>query len=140
MKRQSLRTSTLRTSTLLLLASCLTYGLMGCRNAEAQDTNNPLETSASAPDKEWYYGPTAEKAPQKTPGRQRAELRASQRLARLESMRWYGSSASRPTVSAIPFTSMYSPAWTRPSGRLSTWNTNRRPVVIVSPYFPAAYR
>ncbi len=120
MKRQSLP--------LLLLAVCLTGLSISSETALAQEAGNQPETSA--PSKEWYYGPTtAEKAPTKTLGRQKAELRAKQRLSRMETMRWYGFSPSRPTATGIPFTS----AWH------TSWHTSRRPVLIVSPYYYRTY-
>ncbi len=136
---------------LLLLASCLSSGLIFCNSARAQGANTRVsgadqpvsslgEESATTADKEWYYGPTTTKKEAKPLGRQKAELRARQRLARMESMRWYGFSASRPTAAGIPFTTMYSPAWTRPGGRPFAWYTSQRPIVIVSPYYPSYYR
>ena len=120
MKQQSLP--------LLLLAGCLVGLSISSETALAQEAGNQPETSA--PSKEWYYGPTTtEKAPTKTLGRQKAELRARQRLSRMETMRWYGFSPSRPTATGIPFT--------------SAWHTSRRPVLIVSPYrspYYPAYR
>jgi len=125
------------------MACCLTSSLDYTGSALAQEPDarsaTALENTNKNADKEWYYGPTSPEAP-KTLGRQKAELRAQQRLARMESMRWYGFSASRPTATGIPFTSMYSPAWTRPGGRPFAWYTSQRPVVVVSPYYPSYYR
>jgi len=150
MKRPSLRLFSV-----MLAAGCLTSGLVCCNSGQAQTADNSAagnqaadgpvdinlrEGSTNTLDKEWYYGRTANKAESKSLGRQKAELRARQRLARVESMRWYGFSASRPTATGIPFTSMYSPAWTRPGGRPFAWYTSQRPVVIVSPYYRSYYR
>lgn len=44
--------------------------------------------------------------------RQKAELRAEQRTRRIESMRWFGFSNSRPTASGDPFNGDYAPHWT----------------------------
>lgn len=44
--------------------------------------------------------------------RRNAEQRAAQRTARLNSMRWFGYSNSRPQASGVPFMSVYSPVWT----------------------------
>ena len=135
----------LRPMALLLTANCLTSGLICSVTAHAQEaieraTDTQAAGSSSSSDKEWYYGPTTKQAEPIALGRQKAELRARQRLARMESMRWYGFSASRPTATGIPFTSMYSPAWTRPGGRPFAWYTSQRPIVIVSPYYPSYYR
>jgi len=130
--------------TLLLLAQTFVAGsLISSPTTVAQEADNPTATSqetASTAEKDWYYGPTKLQPKTETPGRLRAQLRASQRLARLESMRWYGFSASRPTASGLPFTTMYAPAWTRPGGRPFAWYTSQRPVVVVSPYYPSYYR
>jgi len=133
----------------MLLASVLTGGLICCETTQAQEADTRAVgrqgegaaafTPKLASDKEWYYGPTSQQAEPKTLGRQRAEFRAQQRLARMESMRWYGFSASRPTAAGMPFTTMYSPAWTRSGGRLFTEYTRQRPVVIVSPCYPSWY-
>lgn len=44
--------------------------------------------------------------------RQRAIREADQRKDRLNAMRWYGYSNSRPMAAATPFTSSYGPRWT----------------------------
>jgi hypothetical protein len=43
--------------------------------------------------------------------RRKAEYKAGQRLARINSAKWYGYSNSRPEASSIPFMSDYSPGW-----------------------------
>ncbi len=126
----------MKRSLLLLLAG----GLICCSTVQAQEPTDPSAASPNTAKKEWYYGPTKHQPETKTLGRQKAELRARQRLARMESMRWYGFSASRPTAAGIPFTTMYAPAWTRPGGRPFAWYTSQRPTVVVSPYYPSYYR
>jgi hypothetical protein len=55
--------------------------------------------------------------------RQKAEARAEQRTRRIESMRWFGLSNSRPTVNADPFNGDYGPRWTSNSHYYpSRWN------------------
>lgn len=44
--------------------------------------------------------------------RQRAQREADLRKERLNAMRWYGYSNSRPYAAATPFTSSYGPRWT----------------------------
>lgn len=131
----------------LLLALPLAYGLISCPSfplsanaAQAQEADRPAVASPEAPntaEKEWYYGPSKHQPETKSLRHQKAELRARHRIARIESMRWYGFSASRPTAAGIPFTTMYSPAWTRPGNRPFAWYTSQRPVVVVSPYSPS---
>jgi hypothetical protein len=82
---------------------------------------------------EWYYG--SEEAPKKTIAQQKAELKAQQRMDRLASLRWYGFIPGRPTATGMPFTTMYSPAWTRPGGQPFAWYTGyQQPIVYNSPY------
>ncbi len=118
----------------------LATGLICCPAALAKEAASPEKASQGTAEKEWYYGPTKNQPETKSLGRQKAELRARQRLARMESMRWYGFSASRPTAAGIPFTTMYAPAWTRPGNRPFAWYTSQRPTVIVSPYYPSYHR
>ena len=126
----------MKRSTLLLLA----MGLICCQTTFAEEPDSAAAASENTAEKDWYYGPTSKQPETKSLGRQRAELRARQRSARMESMRWYGFSASRPTAAGIPFTTMYAPAWTRPGGRPFAWYTSQRPVVVVSPYYPSDHR
>ncbi|MEX2171570.1 MAG: hypothetical protein WD851_19785 [Pirellulales bacterium] len=63
---------------------------------------------------------------------QKAQIRAAQRMDRMAAMQWYGMSNSRPTASATPFSTMYSPAWQVPGGRPFGWfHSQRAPVIIV---------
>jgi hypothetical protein len=48
--------------------------------------------------------------------RARAEYRTEQRTRRLESMRWFGMSNSRPRACSDPIHSDYSPSWTSNPG------------------------
>lgn len=130
----------MRSSQQLLALFALATGLICFQTAQAQEAANAEKASPNTAEKDWYYGPTADQPETKTLGRQKAELRARQRLARMESMRWYGFSASRPRATGIPFTTMYAPAWTRPGGRPFAWYTSQRPTVVVSPYYPSYYR
>ncbi|HVT27594.1 MAG TPA: hypothetical protein VHE81_06200 [Lacipirellulaceae bacterium] len=52
---------------------------------------------------------------------QKAQARAQQRQDRMESMAWYGMSASRPTGAPTPFTSRSSPMWEMPGGQPLSW-------------------
>jgi hypothetical protein len=115
-----------RLSAMLLLSYCIAACLIGSQ-AQAQQDAQPEATAPGTSDQDWYYGDN-DQQPEKSIGRLRSEQRAQQRMARLESMRWYGFSASRPTASAMPFTTMYSPAWTRSGGRPFAWYTGERPV------------
>ena len=55
--------------------------------------------------------------------REKANLRAEQRQARVESMKWFGFSNSRPQASSDPYHGDYSPRWTSNSNYYpSRWN------------------
>ena len=55
--------------------------------------------------------------------RAKAEYRAAQRMRRIESMKWFGLSNSRPRASSDPFNGDYSPMWTANPGYYpSRWN------------------
>ena len=116
-----------RLSLVFLLASGLTLGLFTAQPAAAQQ-DVQSEPAAAAEEQDWYYG-AENSQPTKSVGRLRIEQQAQRRAARLESMRWYGFSASRPTAAAMPFTTMYSPAWTRDGGRPFAWYIGERPVL-----------
>lgn len=89
----------------------------------------PAEPAPASAEDSWYRapGPRVEK---QTLAREKAINRGQQRMARLEAMRWYGFSNSRPTAAAMPYTTMYSPAWQQPGGRPFAWYTSSRPIVI----------
>lgn len=60
--------------------------------------------------------------------RAKADIRAQQRLRRLESMKWYGFSNSRPRASSDPFNSDYSPGWVATPGYYPyRWNGVSQP-------------
>jgi hypothetical protein len=48
--------------------------------------------------------------------RAKAEFQAQQRMRRLESMKWFGLSNSRPRASSDPYHGDYSPGWTSNAG------------------------
>jgi hypothetical protein len=55
--------------------------------------------------------------------RAQADLRVQQRQRRLESMKWFGLSNSRPRASSDPFHTDYSPGWvSNPGYYPSRWN------------------
>jgi hypothetical protein len=113
----------------LFLAMLASWNLAALVSAQEVAKPKADALDAPAPDQveSWYYR-TPETTPKKTIPQQKAELRAQQRMARLAAQRWYGFSNARPTVAALPFTSMYRPAWQQPGGRPYRWP---RPVVII---------
>ena len=53
--------------------------------------------------------------------RERARLKAQQRLDRINAMKWYGMSNSRPYAGAVPFMGTYSPRWTSNTPNADLW-------------------
>jgi hypothetical protein len=94
---------------------------------EAAVTRPAAETNDS---ESWYRSPTV-KEEKITIAREKSMARGQARMARLDAMRWYGYSNSRPTAATMPFTTMYSPAWQMPGGRPFAWYTTARPVVVI---------
>jgi hypothetical protein len=68
--------------------------------------------------------------------RRRAEQKKAQRVARLESQRWYGYSAARPMASPTPLTGTYSPYWSGNSANPFRWRTPSRSRVTVQQAWP----
>ncbi len=97
--------------------------------AHAQDANAKAP-KAEVSSEQWYRTEPATKELKLS--RQRAIERGEQRSARLEALRWYGMSNSRPVATGIPFTAMYSPAWQQPGGRPFAWHSSTRPIVIIA--------
>lgn len=96
----------------------------GISAVQAQNsTNTPPATEA---DNSWYAD---EASPvQLTPRmiiQQKAQARAYQRMARMESMKWYGMSAARPQASTTPFMGIPSPRWQSTPGTPFAWYPRR---------------
>jgi hypothetical protein len=92
----------------------------------------PQEEAALSPEM-WFYKHQLERYDNpKTAVRRNAEFLQQQRMARLEALKWYGFSNSRPTASPTPFMTMYSPAWQSNWGRPYAWYTSGRPTVIAT--------
>ena len=117
---------------LAIVASAMLIPATAARGQEFGETAS--DSSQSSLDDSLYRAP-ATRTPKSTLARQKAIARGEQRMARLEALRWYGFSNSRPTASAMPFTTMYSPAWQQPGGRPFAWYTSSRPILILSPVY-----
>ena len=125
---------------LRLLALVIAAGSCCGGEVSAQQSDDRREKTADGADKDWYYATTTH-AKQKPIVQQKAELKAQHRMARLEASRWYGISPSRPIATAIPYTSMYSPASKRPSGRPFAWHPGGSyEYVLYQPYYYSYYR
>jgi hypothetical protein len=121
----------IRTSALITLwaMACL-CGLNSAARGEPLPAPAEQPTAPTAEDYQQTYRPLAPRVLTPTPAQRKAQARGEQRMARLEALRWYGFSNSRPTASAMPWTTMYSPAWQQPGGRPFAWYTTSRPVTI----------
>jgi hypothetical protein len=97
-------------------------------------------TTVTTTEEAWHYRSPMPRAAAPSLAKQKAALRGQQRMARLDAMRWYGFSGSRPTASGMPWTTMYSPAWQMPGGRPFAWYASNRPIVIINGSAPAVYR
>ncbi len=62
--------------------------------------------------------------------RRKAEYKASQRMGRISSSKWYGVSNSRPMASTVPMMDAYSPHWTG-TGSSFHWNASSFPYSYV---------
>ena len=95
----------------------------------------PPAPPAGAQGQDWYYGPTTPSVETRPIAQQKAQLRAKQRMARLEVLRRYGLTPNRPPAVALPFTSVHTLSWMR-SGRspFIYHHSDRPPVYYSSPY------
>ena len=71
---------------------------------------------------------------------QKAQARGAQRMARLEAMRWYGFSNSRPTATGYALDDHVQPGLATPGGRPFAWYDQSRPVGGDSAYPTPLYR
>jgi hypothetical protein len=120
----------------LLPASIMLVAAMtGSSAAQQPDSAARENVAAEGPlsPEMWFYKQQLERYDNpKTAVRRNAEFQHQQRMARLETLKWYGFSNSRPTASPTPFMTMYSPAWQSNWGRPFAWNTSGRPIIVVS--------
>jgi hypothetical protein len=115
----------------ILPALVTAFCLVGAADAVAQESIGP-DAFGSVDDDATRYLPTPPRTETVSLAHQKARIRAEQRMARQAALRWYGFSAARPTASAVPWTTMSSPAWAMPGGRPFGWYYSSRPVVIIT--------
>ena len=105
-----------------VVLSLLFAALLLANPATAQGPVANKVVKPSSPEM-WYYQQILERRDSpKEAVRRKSEARAQQRQARIASMKWYGVSASRPTVSATPMTSNYGHSWYGSQLRPHAWN------------------
>jgi hypothetical protein len=118
-------------SSVLVTVWTIAWALSPTDAAHAQQPAAPEQEVAPQPeDYNNVYRPIPSRVQIPTLAQQKAQARGEQRMARLEAMKWYGFSNSRPTATAMPWTTMYSPAWQQPGGRPFAWYVSSRPVLI----------
>jgi hypothetical protein len=124
-----------------VLVTLAALALTGASTARAQQPAAPApEAPAAAQGETWYYRSSPEREQNFTVAQLKAQQRGAQRMARLEAMRWYGYSNSRPVATPMPWTTMYSPAWQMPGGRPFAYYLSHRPLVIINQPTPLYYR
>lgn len=115
--------------TLIALLTALVL-LTSTNDAKAQDVDAPRAGDATPDGESWYESSTQQPTPRMII-QQKAQVRAYQRMARIESMKWYGMSASRPLASTTPFMGIPSPRWQMPGGRPFAWTPYRGTSVYI---------
>jgi len=122
-------------ATLVALAIALAMAVSAAayEPVKTQVKTSPGEVTAT-PDMWFYQQYMQEYLDPKLAVRRNAEIRADQRLRRVESMRWFGLSNERPQASADPQHGDYSPGWVSNN----TWYPERwtgmgRPWIVIEP-------
>jgi hypothetical protein len=114
------------------MATAAALTVTGATRGQAQEFGEEpvAQPAPAAAESESWYRSLPPRPEKMTISKEKAIARGQQRMARLDAMRWYGFSNSRPTAAAMPYTTMYSPAWQQPGGRPFAWYANSRPVII----------
>ncbi|HMP07126.1 MAG TPA: hypothetical protein PJ982_12305 [Lacipirellulaceae bacterium] len=124
----------------LLAAACLAWAALAAPAAlRAQDADLAADAAVEAADS-YSYRPVRERAAPVKPAVAKAQARAAERTARLESLRWYGMIPGRPTATPLAWTTMYSHGWQMPEGRPFAWHTANRPIIVYPALPGVVYR
>jgi hypothetical protein len=99
--------------------------------ASSQETSPGLLTPT--PEMWFYEQERARHDDRKLAIRRRAELRGLQRQDRLASLKWYGLSNSRPSVSITPWFGSYSANWGSNTPDPMRWRPAPAPLVVQRP-------
>ena len=121
-----------------LLAAGLASSVVAQEPTAAPDLRRdiaPATSGAVSPTAEmWFYEQERIRHDDpKSAVRRNAEYRAAQRQGRIESMKWFGMSNSRPTASSTPIMGTYSPTWTSNTSDPFRWAAGRQPAVVLRP-------
>ena len=116
---------------MLLRAIALLFICPFATLATAQGADQEVVAEQSVEQESSWYG---ESIPvQMTPRmiiQQKAQVRAQQRMARMESLKWYGFSAARPLANVTPFMGVPSPRYEMPGGSPFSWYPYRGTTVV----------
>ena len=98
-------------------------------------TQAPVISGTLTPTPEmWFYSQERNRyGSPRAAVRRRAELCAAARQSRLESMRWFGMSNSRPSASVTPLFGTYSPTWIGNTADPSRWRMATPAAIVVGP-------
>ena len=101
----------------------------------------PVVTPETVTPDMWYYSQEMRRHDDpKQAVRRKAEYVAQQRTLRIESMKWFGMSNSRPLASTTPFMDEYSPAWIGNSSHPYQWIPVGSPSTAIYYYTPVITR
>ena len=114
---------------LILSALPLTLLTLSASIAWGQDIVESAPRPAVEQENNWYSGASAQQTSRMII-LEKAQMRAHQRIARIESMKWYGYSAARPRTASTPFTGSYGAHWRSPGLRPYGWVPSRTHVII----------
>lgn len=93
----------------------------------------PVVSGTLSPTPEmWFY--SQERMRYESPKsvvRRKAEIRAAERTARIESQRWFGMEKARPLANPTPITGTYSPMWAGNSNDRLVWRGGYAPNYVV---------
>ena len=93
----------------------------------------PIVSGTLSPTPEmWFYSQERSRYDNpKAMVRRKAEIRAAERVARIESQRWFGMEKSRPWANPTPVMGSYSPTWAGNSNNFLMWRGGYAPNYVV---------
>ena len=127
---------------LILVSGSLAFAQKpGAPRAALGTGEQPVVTPETVTPDMWYYSQEMRRHDDpKQAVRRKAEFVAQQRTLRIESMKWFGMSNSRPLASATPFMDEYSPAWISNSSHPYQWIPVGSPSTAIYYYSPVIAR
>jgi hypothetical protein len=108
---------------LVLVCGSFASAQQPARGRPGQGTGEqPVLTPETVTPDMWYYSQEMRRHDDSRQAvRRKAEFVAQQRTLRIESMKWFGMSNSRPLASTTPFMDEYSPSWIGNSSHPYQW-------------------